>query len=123
MEFMISNSQNCKHISTNIYLRNLVCQLNEMISLHQICHAERLINKRRQYLKIAEMEEAAKANGILTFFHMYSKTERYLDRQSLNYLLAEVEVRRAVVYKVSKFLDTAPEDKTQFHNIALKIFN
>ena len=123
MEFWISNSQTCKHISTNIYLRNLVCQLNEMISLHQICHAERLINKRRQYLKISEMEEAAKANGILEFFHMYSKAERYLDRQSLNYLLSEVEVRRGIVYKVSKFLDSPPENKRQFQLVALKIFN
>ena len=59
----------------------------------------------------------------LEFFHMYSKAERYLDRQSLNYLLSEVEVRRGIVYKVSKFLDSPPENKRQFQLVALKIFN
>lgn len=109
-------------ITANIYLRSLINHIDSLYTLHQICHADRLFNRRRQYVKSQFLIDAATENGIGNLGRLFVRSLPYLNDTTLNFFIIKIEMRRQVIYAVSRHLNVSPSNKHEFDQIANEIY-
>lgn len=114
--------QPCLEISANIYLSSLLKHVDSLYTLHQICHADRLFNRRRQYVKSELLIEMADENEIGNLARIFQKSTPYVDDEILTFFIFKIERRRQLIYAVSRHLNISPINKSQFDQIANEIY-
>ena len=109
-------------ITSNIYLRSIIKNIDSLYTLHQICHADKLFNRRRQYIKSEVLIEMATENQIGTLGRLFVRALPYLNEDILTFYIMKIEMRRTMVYAVSKHLNVPPINKYEFDQVANKIY-
>jgi len=109
-------------ILANIYLKSLLSKIDSLYTLHQISHADRLFNRRRQYLDTRQIIRVSAENDIGDLGRLFIKALPYFNEQILDFFIFKIERRRHLIYAVSRHLNIPPTNKTQFDQIANKIY-
>ena len=109
-------------ITSNIYLRSIIKNIDSLYTLHQICHADKLFNRRRQYIKSEVLIEMATENQIGTLGRLFVRALPYLNEDILTFYIMKIEMKRSMIYAVSKHLNVPPTNKYEFDQVANKIY-